>query len=139
MESRSHKTLHKSERICGKKAIGRLLSKGRYSNAGCLRYCALTGNGAGKDRILVSVPKKLFRRAVKRNLIKRRMRESFRLQKHLLGTSGGNDIMFVYNTREIKPFCEIYESVGQALRTIGRTSAESPEKDAQAQGNDARQ
>ena len=32
--------------------------------------------------MLVSVPKKLFRRAVKRNLLKRRTREAFRLEKH---------------------------------------------------------
>jgi len=35
-------------------------------------------------RMAVSVPKKHFKRAVKRNLIKRRIRESYRKQKHTL-------------------------------------------------------
>ncbi len=34
--------------------------------------------------ILISVPKKRFKRAVKRNLVKRQVREAYRKNKHLL-------------------------------------------------------
>ena len=64
-------------------------------------------------RILISVPKKLFKRAVKRNLLKRRIRESYRLQKELLPT--GMDIAFIYVSREVLPFEEIYSSMTAAL------------------------
>lgn len=128
MESRLRKTFTKEERLCGKSAISRLLAKGSSGYAGCIRFTCMPDNGDVCDRILVSVPKKLFRRAVKRNLLKRRIRESFRLQKHCLGDTVFSDMMFVYNSKEVKSFNEIYQSIGKALETmkgIGRKSTSS--------------
>lgn len=127
MVSRSLKTLGKKERICGKKDISALLSKGKFGTAGCLRYCCLKGNGAECDRIMVSVPKKLFKRAIRRNSLKRCLRESFRLQKSTLATALPVDIMFVYNTKELKPFGEIYTSVQQAISAINNSEKDTPD------------
>ena len=77
-------TLSKSERLCGKKAIAGLMEHGKGGVTGCLRYKFLKAGEADVSRILVSVPKRYFKRAVKRNLLKRRIRESYRLQKDLL-------------------------------------------------------
>lgn len=121
MDSRCHNTLAKKERLCGKSRISRLLTEGRSGYAGCLRYCFLEGNGADCDRIMVSVPKKLFRRAVKRNLLKRRLRESFRLQKNKFSLQEPVDMMFVYNSRDIKPFEEIFSSVGKAIENVNNS------------------
>ena len=77
-------TLPKSERLCGKKPVAALMDRGKGGVAGCLRYRFLRREGPEADapaRILVSVPKRSFKRAVKRNLLKRRIRESYRLQK----------------------------------------------------------
>lgn len=115
MDRRLSQTLDKEERLCGKKDISRLLSKGRFASAGCLRYCSLRNNGADCDRIMVSVPKKLFRRAVKRNLLKRRIRESFRLQKAAITADDHMDIMFVYSSKEMLPFSDIFTGVGTAI------------------------
>ncbi len=66
---------------------------------------------------MVSVPKRLFKRAVKRNLLKRRLREAYRLQKELLPVPG-HDILFVYSSAEIADFSVIREEVASLLRKI---------------------
>jgi len=41
-------------------------------------------DGDAPAKILVSVPKRCFKRAVKRNRVKRQVREAYRLNKHIL-------------------------------------------------------
>ena len=107
-------TLSKSERLCGKKAIAGLMEHGKGGSAGCLRYRFLPS--AEVSRILVSVPKRHFKRAVKRNLLKRRIRESYRLQKDLLPVPV--DIAFLYQDREVQSYDAIFASVAGALKAV---------------------
>ncbi len=110
--------LPKDERLHGRKDIAELLAKGRFRVCRSMKYCVRKGNSLPYSRIMVSVSKRLFKRAVKRNLLKRRIRESYRLQKHRLPEGNGMDILFVYNTREILDSKEIYSTVGQILKEI---------------------
>ena len=75
-------TLGKKERLSDKKDIDRLVREGKFRPGEGLRSCVLYDNGLDFSRILVSVPKKMFKRAVKRNLLKRRIREAYRRNKH---------------------------------------------------------
>ena len=109
-------TLSKSERLCGKKAIAGLMEHGKCGVSGCLRYKFLKAGEAGVSRILVSVPKRFFKRAVKRNLLKRRIRESYRLQKDLLPAPV--DIAFLYLDREVLPFSDIYAAMTAVLTAV---------------------
>ena len=59
-----------------------------------------------------------FKRAVKRNLLKRRIRESYRKQKHNLTVEGGLDVLFTYSTKEILCYEEIYASIGKIIEKI---------------------
>lgn len=81
----------------------------------------MADNGADCNRIMVSVPKKLFKRAVKRNLLKRRIRESWRRQKHDLNVQQSVDILFIYPTKEIQTYLQIYAAVGEIIDKINRT------------------
>ena len=119
-------TFPKKERLCGKTAISRLLATGRHGKVPGLRYCYSSGSGADGNRIMVSVPKKMFKRAVKRNLLKRRIRESWRRQKHTLGSINGYDILFTYSLKEILSYAEIYDAVGKVIEKV-RNSAEAKE------------
>ena len=94
------------------------MDHGKGGTAGCLRYKFLPREEV-PSRILVSVPKRSFKRAVKRNLLKRRMRESYRLQKQLLPAPV--DVMFVYLPREVLPSADIFASMTAALTAIAET------------------
>lgn len=123
MDSQTPNTLPKQERLCGKTAIGRLIAKGKHGNVPGLRFMYMTGTGSAINRIMVSVPKKMFKRAVKRNLLKRRIRESWRKQKHTLHITGGTDILFIYPTKEVQTYEQIYSCVGQIIEKINKSQA----------------
>ena len=110
-------TLSKEERLYCRKDIDSLLAAGRFVSGGPIRFCYRTPNGAGMCRILVSVPKKNFKHAVKRNLLKRRIREAYRLQKHVLDDIEA-DILFVYTSKEILSSEEIRVLVGNFLTSL---------------------
>lgn len=111
--------LCKAERLCGKKTTSTLLSRGKWGSAPHIRYCVLNPGGESFSRIMVSVPKRNFKRAVKRNLLKRRIREAFRLQKTIL--SGKSiDIMFVYSSEEIVGFDVIFSEMTDILNRFSK-------------------
>ena len=87
MEDKKY-TLNKSERLDSKKLIERLSAGGNKSfPAFPLRvvYMPLTPEENVADAsILISVPKKRFKHAVKRNRVKRQVREAYRHNKHIL-------------------------------------------------------
>ena len=120
METSASITLSKKERLCGKTAISRLLAEGKHGSVPGLRYLCLNGSGDPKVRMMVSVPKKFFKRAVKRNLLKRRIRESWRRQKHDLIVKEGLDILFMYPSKEILSYEELYTAVGEIISKLNR-------------------
>ena len=130
MEGEVRNTLPKKERLCGKTAVSKLLAKGKHGNVPGLRYLCMYGSDAEVNRMMVSVPKKLFKRAVKRNLLKRRIRESWRKQKHALNLEGHLDILFMYSVKEVVSYEEIYAAVGQVIENLNaKYAAKSVKKD----------
>lgn len=115
-------TLSKAERINGDKRIDKLFSDGDAFIAYPLRIVFLKRE---KDEnpdvsILVSVSKKKFKRAVKRNRMKRLIREAYRLNKiafyQLCEQYGiGIDIAFLYLKNEFSDFQEIEKAM---LKTV---------------------
>lgn len=82
-------TFRKEERLCSKQLIDLLFSgKGTSVPAFPLRVVFMTIEGDYPPiSLLISVPKKRFKRAVKRNRVKRQIREAYRRNKHLLTDS----------------------------------------------------
>jgi len=79
-------TFSKSEHLCGEKRITRLFTQGDAFIAYPLRVVFMIEPKKDVEpaSVLVSVPKKRFKRAVKRNRLKRLMREAFRLNKGMI-------------------------------------------------------
>ena len=89
-------SLTKKERLCGKSVISDLFNSN--DTLFCYPFRCLWSIRQPKEgdaseveascvSVLFSVPKKKIKRANKRNLIKRRMKESYRLNKHSLTES----------------------------------------------------
>lgn len=117
MTSPQAHTLSKEERLCGKTSVSALISDGKWGTTEHLRFCWAAGRDTGRNRLLVSVPKKFFKRAVRRNLLKRRLRESYRLQKERL-TASGVDLMLAYSHAEIADFQTLFTEIGEILDRI---------------------
>ncbi|MEO5570583.1 MAG: ribonuclease P protein component [Bacteroidia bacterium] len=77
-------TFSKHERLCSRKAIESLFQSGKAINEPPLRF--LWKETAHLEnvslKIIISVPKKNFKKAVDRNKIKRHIREAYRLNRH---------------------------------------------------------
>jgi len=76
----------KKEHLCGEIRINKLYAEGKAFIAYPYRvvYRIEKKQTDIPVQVLVSVPKKRFKSAVKRNKIKRLMREAYRLNKHFL-------------------------------------------------------
>jgi ribonuclease P protein component len=78
-------TFKKQERLCSKKLIDEVFSKGKSISKFPFKLVFLQTdlNTGFPIQVGFSVPKKYIKKAVDRNLIKRKMREAYRLNKHL--------------------------------------------------------
>lgn len=118
-------TLHKSERLDRKKVIEKMFAGGSRSfSVFPLRVVYLPVEELDVPvSILVSVSKRRFKRAVKRNRVKRQIREAYRLNKHLLsdalsGSQTRLAVAFIYLLDELVPSSVIEERMKIALSRI---------------------
>jgi ribonuclease P protein component len=88
-------TLKKEERMASKRLIDKLFGGGDSHSVVSfpMRLVFMSddqgdSDSIAKKQILISVPKRCFKRAVKRNRVKRQIREAYRKNKNLLPDLG---------------------------------------------------
>ena len=116
------RTLSRTERLRTLGAIRRLFTEGVSGFVYPFRYLWYAeADTESSVEVLFSVPKKYHKRANKRNLLRRRTKESYRLQKELLTLRVGErnlDLALVYSAREVLPSKKISHAVHRILESI---------------------
>ena len=110
-------TYPKNERLKSKTTIGLLFSEGKSVSKYPLRlvYRQAEENSEEQTKVGVSVSKKYFKKAVDRNYFKRVLRETYRLNKHLLldNLDQPYSIMLFYQTKDRLSYEEINTKIVQ--------------------------
>ena len=118
--------LPKSERLSSLTAVRRLFTDGASGFVYPFRYMVLKSESTTPTvEVLFSVPKRNHKRANKRNTLKRRMREAYRLNNdtlHAAIVEQGKevDIAFVYSSKELLPYKTIEHAVRRILAEVSQ-------------------
>ena len=117
----------KQEKLTGKKKVEGLFKKGSSFYLDDFQIRHLPSGEVGHNQILISVPKRNFKRAVDRNLLKRRIREAYRLNKHLIDKADDDPalyIAFIYLSKQILTFDNIQAQLIKCLERLGNSYVE---------------
>jgi ribonuclease P protein component len=120
-------TYPKTEKLKSKTTIDLLFSEGKSVSKYPLRlvYVPINLEKEEQIKIGVSVSKKYFKKAVDRNYFKRVLRETYRLNKHLLleNTEQKYGFMFFYQTKDRLTYHEINEKTIQLFQKFSIAQA----------------
>lgn len=116
--------LPKSERLSSLTAVRRLFTDGASGFVYPFRYMVITEKSASPSvEVLFSVPKRYHKRANKRNTLRRRTKEAYRLNKATLLAVAEQkaldvDVALVYSSKEILPYKTIENAICKILKEI---------------------
>jgi ribonuclease P protein component len=113
-------TFRKEERLSKDKSIQELFDKG--SSFYLFPFKVFFMPNPDKDisfhQVVISVSKRNFKRAVDRNLIKRRIREAYRLNKELIPIQNKLLIAYIYSVKDILPSLQIQERLVKTFKRL---------------------
>jgi ribonuclease P protein component len=118
-------TFRKSERLCSKKAIADLFENGKsfYSFPFQIIWTKTESEIIYPAQVAISVSKRTFRRAVTRNLIRRRIREAYRRDKQILYdflSSCNTHISFIiiYKDSSVPEYIAVEKAIANSLNKL---------------------
>ncbi len=125
-------TFSKNERLCSKILIERLIETGKSFNHSPYRITWLPiAESSAPIKVVISVPKRSFKKAVDRNRLKRQTREIYRKEKQKVydvledlpaGQVGKKIlVMIVYTAKTKIEFKELELKLKEALERLSKT------------------
>ncbi len=119
--------LYKKEKLCSEIAIARVFNRADPATSSASAYPLVaswqlnTVRTVTCPRFLASIPKKRVRHAVDRVGLRRRVREAYRLHRHLIPKDKPVDIAFVYVGKTILPYAAIEKAMTRLLDKINKS------------------
>lgn len=104
--------------------IETLFAKGKHRVEGSIKMVVKRDppiESKPRIKVLFSVPKRAFKRANKRNMLRRRMKESYRLNKSLVTEFVKEErlsIAWIYLGKEILSYQQIHESISKHIQWL---------------------
>jgi ribonuclease P protein component len=114
----------KTERLTNKRLIQELFDKGSsfYLHPFKILYLP-SGSHDQNHKVLITIPKRVFRKAATRNLLKRRIREAYRLNKHLLDIRGFYLLIgYIYIGKDVADYKLMEDKLRESLLRLNSVS-----------------
>lgn len=123
LSEHSDNRLRRVERLRGKCAVAQLFDLGESHFAYPIRYVVMGVDGEQNSpiEVLFNVPKRYHRRANKRNLLRRRIKEAYRLGRKRLRVSEFKHplrIALIYSTKEVLDYSAIERSMDKIINNL---------------------
>lgn len=119
-------SLKKHEILRSKKFIKELFDNGSSFFIYPFKVYYLTGENQETDMVLFSVPKRHLKHAVDRNLVRRRMREAYRLNKSMLKAGTDNpfslSLTLIYIAEKVICYTDIESKLKQVFIRLNKTA-----------------
>jgi ribonuclease P protein component len=116
-------TFSKSEKLCSKKAFDILFEEGKsfYCSPFLVIWSYTSSDLEFPAQVAISIPKKEFKLAVTRNLIKRRTKEAYRLNKsilyeYLLAINKKIIFIMIFRDRSVPDYITVENSVKEMIK-----------------------
>lgn len=118
----TNRSLPHNERLRSLSAVRRLFADGESGFVYPLRYVVLTEESAGTAvEVMFSVPKRMHKRAVKRNLLRRRTKEAYRIGKQPLHEAAAGHtvrLALIYSSKQAHEYKTIENAVAKILSEV---------------------
>lgn len=114
-------SLPRTQRLRSLGAVRRMFESGESGFIFPFRYVWFAETDEIRSaEVLFSVPKKFHKRANKRNLLRRRTKEAYRLQKQILhnGRAVNLDMALIYSSKEVLSYKTIHNAVRRILEAV---------------------